>query len=432
MTRSITPAAAVAPTPTRENLKRLVLLRYLVVAVVAAALGAANGFLELDWAARPMLAGLAVLVLANVATQWRLRRGRPVGQGEFFLQLLLDVLVLTGLLVWSGGSQNPLVSLYLIPVVIAAALLPALHAWAMAALTVGCYTGLMWLPKEHAGHHGHASTAFDLHLTGMWLTFAFSAALIAFFVGRMAHSLRERDRHLAEAREEALRNERIVEIGTLAAGAAHELGTPLATMSLLAEELQEQVAKDPLAVRDLEDLRRQIGNCKRIITELLASAGQARAESGSPRPPDDYLREVLSRWHMMRPGVTFDYRWDAAGPLPDIMAEQTLSQALINLLNNAADASPDRIEVEGRCEGEDMVIEIRDRGPGLTPEALDRAGEPFFTTKAPGKGTGLGLFLASATIGRFGGTVQILNRENHGACTRVRIPLVSVMAGETP
>lgn len=432
MAHTVTPAAAVAPTPTRENLQRLVLLRYLVVAVVAAALAAARGFLGLAWEVVPMLAGLAVLVLANIATQLRLRRARPVRQGEFFLQLLLDVLVLTGLMLWSGGSQNPLVSLYLIPVVIAAALLPAPHAGIMAAITVACYTGLMWLPKEHAGHHEHASSAFDLHLTGMWLTFAFSAALIALFIGRMARSLRERERHLAEAREQALRNERIVELGTLAAGAAHELGTPLATMSLLAEELKESLAGNAQAEQDIRDLQRQIGNCKRIITELLASAGQARAEDGRPRTPDAFLQEVVSKWQMMRPGVSFQYRWDAAGPLPDILAEQTLSQAVITLLNNAADASPENVEIEGRCEGEEMVIEIRDQGPGLTPEAMERAGEPFFTTKGPGKGTGLGLFLANATIGRFGGTVKLFNRRDRGACTEVRIPLPSLTAGETP
>jgi len=432
MAHTVTPASAVAATPTRENLQRLVLLRYLVVAVVAAAVAAANGFLNLGWETRPMVLGLAVLLLTNLATHLRLRRARPVGQGEFFLQLLLDVLVLTGLLVWSHGSQNPLVSLYLIPVVIAAALLPGLYAWLMAALTVGCYTGLMWLPEEPAGHHEHASSAFDLHLTGMWLTFAFSAGLIAFFVGRMARSLRERDRHLAEAREEALRNERIVELGTLAAGAAHELGTPLATMSLLAEELQEPLAGNPQAEQDIRQLRRQIANCKRIISELLASTGQARAEDGHSRTPDAFLQEVVSKWQMMRPGVKFEYRWNAAGPMPDIMAEQTLSQAVINLLNNAADASPDRIEIEGRCEDEEMVIEIRDQGPGLTPEAQERAGEPFFTTKGSGKGTGLGLFLANATIGRFGGTVQLFNREGRGACTKVRIPLLSLISGQAP
>ncbi|HEX6829745.1 MAG TPA: HAMP domain-containing sensor histidine kinase, partial [Burkholderiales bacterium] len=241
--------------------------------------------------------------------------------------------------------------------------------------------------------------------------------------------LRQRDRRLAAAREESLRNERIVALGTMAAGAAHELGTPLGTLALLVDELEPGVTGNPQASQDLSEMRRQIGICKRIITDLLASAGQARGEGGSPQAADHYLREVVSKWEMMRPSAHFEYRWESDGPAPAILAEQTLSQAVINLLNNAADASPENIEIEGRCMEDEMVIEIRDHGPGLTPEVLGKAGQPFFTTKGPGKGSGLGLFLANATIEHFGGTVRLFNREGGGACTEVRIPLGPLLAG---
>jgi two-component system, sensor histidine kinase RegB len=424
------PIATSTLAPTRENLQRLVLLRYVTVAIVAVAVAVANRLFGMQWDASAVALGLGFLVLVNLGTRFRLRRGAPVSNQEFFGHLLLDVLVLTLLLKWSGGSENPLVSLYLLPLVIAAAVLPGSYAWIMAGLTVACYTGLMWLREEYAVQHHHEANAFDFHLTGMWLTFALSAALIAFFVGRMGHSLRERDRSLAAAREESLRNERIVAIGTMAAGAAHELGTPLATMKLLADDLAESLAQDAGAHEDVEEIRRQIANCKRIITDLLASAGHTRGEGGSPQRADRFLHELVSKWQMMRPAVNFDYHWHESGPAPAILAEQTLGQAVINLLNNAADASPEHIEVEGRCLGEEMVIEIRDQGPGLTREVLERAGEPFFTTKGPGKGTGLGLFLANATIERFGGTVRLFNREDRGACTEVRIPLPSLLAGE--
>jgi two-component system sensor histidine kinase RegB len=419
----------IAPAPTSENLQRLVLLRYLMVAVMAAALALA-AFLDMHWQWRPMVPALALLVAVNLATHWRLRRVWPVANSEFLAHLLLDVLVLTALLSWSGGFGNPLVSLYLIPVVVAAAALPAAHTWFMAALTVGCYTWLAFTRDVGPVHH-HADEAsfIDFHLTGMWLTFAVSAGLVALFVGRMARSLRERDRRLAAAREEALRNERIVALGTMAAGAAHELGTPLGTMTLLADEIEPGVAGKPQAARDLAELRRQIGICKRIITELLASAGQTRGEGGRPQAADGFLREVVSKWEMMRPSARFEFRWGSDGPAPAILAEQTLSQAVINLLNNAADASPDNIEIEGRCLEDEIVIEIRDHGPGLTPEVLSKAGQPFFTTKGPGKGSGLGLFLANATIEHFGGTVRLFNRDGGGACTEVRIPLEPLLAG---
>jgi two-component system sensor histidine kinase RegB len=421
------PPTALAPTA--ENLQRLALLRYLLVAVMVAGMALA-ALLEMGWQSRPMALALGLLLAANVATHWRLRRVWPVANSEFLAQLLLDVLVLTALLKWSGGPANPLVSLYLIPVVVAAAALPAAHTWFMAALTVGCYTWLVLTPDPHPAHH-HADEAsfIDFHLTGMWLTFAVSAGLVALFVGRMARSLRERDRRLAAAREESLRNERIVALGTMAAGAAHELGTPLGTMSLLVDEIGPAVAGSPQAAQDLAEMRRQIALCKHIITDLLASAGQTRGEGGRPQAADRFLKDVVSKWEVMRPSARFDFRWSSDGPAPAILAEQTLSQAVINLLNNAADASPDNIEIEGRCVEDEMVIEIRDHGPGLTPEALSKAGQPFFTTKGRGKGSGLGLFLANATIERFGGTVRLFNREGGGACTEVRIPLEPLLAG---
>ncbi|HSD61188.1 MAG TPA: ATP-binding protein [Burkholderiales bacterium] len=426
----IAPAPPLAPTS--ENLQRLVLLRYLMVAVMGAALVLATEVLDMHWEGQPMSLVLGLLVAANLATHWRLRQAWPVANPEFFGHLLLDVLALTALLHWSGGSENPLVSLYLIPVVVAAAVLPAGYTWLMAALTVGCYTLLMWIRDPHpVHHHGDEASFIDVHLTGMWLTFAVSASLIALFVARMAHSLRERDQRLAAAREESLRNERIVALGTMAAGAAHELGTPLNTLTLLVDELERSTAGSPGAGEDLGEMRRQLANCKRIITELLASAGQARGEGGSPQPVDGFLKEVVSKWEMMRPSARFEFRWESDGPAPRILAEQTLSQAVINLLNNAADASPDRIEIEGRCVEDEFVIEVRDHGPGLTPEVLSQAGQPFFTTKAPGKGFGLGLFLANATIERFGGSVRLFNREGGGACTEVRIPLEPLLAGES-
>ncbi|HEX6829412.1 MAG TPA: histidine kinase dimerization/phospho-acceptor domain-containing protein [Burkholderiales bacterium] len=309
-----------APAPTAENLHRLVLLRYLLVGVIAAALALAS-FVEMEWQTRPTVIALGLLVTANLATHWRLRRVWPVTNAEFLAHLLLDVAVLTALLYWSGGPVNPLVSLYLIPVVVAAAVLPAAHTWFMAALSLGCYTGLVLTRDPYPVHrHGDEVSFIDFHLTGMWLTFAVSAGLVALFVGGMARTLRQRDRRLAAAREESLRNERIVALGTMAAGAAHELGTPLGTMALLVDELEPGVTGNPQASQDLSEMRRQIGICKRIITDLLASAGQTRGEGGSPQAVDRYLREVVSKWEMMRPSARFEFRWESDGPAPAILA----------------------------------------------------------------------------------------------------------------
>jgi two-component system sensor histidine kinase RegB len=225
-----------------------------------------------------------------------------------------------------------------------------------------------------------------------------------------------------------MRNERIVALGTLAAGAAHELGTPLGTMALLVEEMERAPGGEAGSADDLAELKTQIGNCKRIIGEMTAAAGAVRAEGGRLQPANEFLVDVLDKWQLMRPQARFSYRWRGETPAPALVTEQTVSQALINLLNNAADASPESVEVEGACRAGRLFVEILDRGPGLTAEVQERAAEPFFTTKAPGSGFGIGLFLANATVERSGGTVRLFNREGGGVCTEVILPLTGAKA----
>lgn len=422
------------PAPSNKNLKRLFALRNIEIAgQLFAVLGARYGF-DTHLPLAPMLAITGLLAAANAATWWRLRKPWPVADAEFFGQLLADVLALTALLFFSGGSTNPFVSLYLLPLTIAAAVLPARYTWATAVLTVACYTLLLFvyipLPPpgevcstEATGHmHLGGEDDFGRHVLGMWFNFVLSAGLISFFVVKMAGSLRERDRQLATAREQSLRDERIVALGTLAAGAAHELGTPLSTMAVVAGELQREHAANAALADDLGLLRAQVDRCKRILSNMLAAAGQARVEHAGSRPADAFLAALLDAWQLMRPEVKVSADWQSPQPAPEIVADETLAQAVMNLLNNAADVSPQAVEIAAHWDDKALTLEIRDRGPGLTPEVAARAGEAFFTTKG-GEGFGLGLFLTNATIERFGGKVRMFNREGGGACVQVILPL---------
>ncbi len=420
-------AHASPPSATPEHLRRLVVLRYVLLSALGIALAAAQFGWNAQLPLRPVLATFAFLGLLNVLAHARLRLRWPVSDAELFGNLLGDVLGLTALLYLSGGSTNPLVSLYLLPLMIAATILPARYNWSLAVLAIACYSLLLfWYQPLGEQHHHHAEAAaeFNLHVLGMWATFLVSAVLIAHFVASMAQSLRERDRLLALAREGALRNERIVALGTLAAGAAHELGTPLATMTLLADDMALRYAEQPDMRQDAADMQAQITHCKSIINALADSAGAARGESGCAQAADAFLDEVLAKWLLMRPVVNVDCRWSGVTPAPCIVVEQTLAQAVINLCNNAADASPSEVEIRGHGEADQVVIEIRDRGPGLSAEVARRAGEAFFSAKTPA-GMGVGLFLANATIERFGGTVRIFNREGGGACTRIALPILA-------
>lgn len=408
------------------NLRRLIVLRLIALAGQILAVWIAVTSLHLALPLRPLIGIIAAMALFNFLTWLRMQRPWPVAETELFAHLALDVAALTGLLYFSGGSTNPFVILYLLPLALTAAALPAGYAWAMVAVSMACYSLLMfyYVPLPHA-HGDHDD--FGLHVLGMWLGFLLSAALIAWFAVRMSETRRSRDRLLAQMREDELRNERIVALGTLAAGAAHELGTPLSTMAVLAKDMEGDAAAPPPMRANLRILREQIDRCKSILSSLSASAGSAvRAEGGRRVPLENYLADVVNGWQQMRRGVSVHRRFEGPRPSPEIIAEQTLSQAIVNILNNAADSSPDNVEIAAHWDERELVLEISDRGGGLTPDVARAAGQAFFTTKPPGQGLGLGLFLAHATLRRFGGTVRMYNREGGGACTRLVLPLANL------
>lgn len=410
------------PPPAAINLRRLVALRNITLAGQALAVWVAVSRLELALPQRPLAGIILGMALINLLSWWRLRRPWPVHEAELSLQLVLDVAALTALLYFSGGSTNPFAPLYLLPLTLTAVALPWAYTWAMAAVTVACYTLLLFvyvpLPSG-AGMHGDE---FSLHVIGMWLGFILSAGLIAYFAVRMSQTVRERDRLAAQMREGRLRDERVLALGTLAAGAAHELGTPLSTLAVLAKDIDpaKGITADKLAI-----LRDQIARCKEILASLSASAGEVRAESGQRRALDEYLRDLIAKWRAQRPEIALRHDLRGTQPAPRLVVEQTLSQAITNILNNAADASPHDVEVAGRWTDAELTLEIADRGPGLAPEAGQRAGEALFTTK--NEGLGLGLFLTYTTLRRLGGEVRLLGRDGGGVLCRLTLPLAPVI-----
>lgn len=413
-----------------EHLKRLLLLRSVLTCALAVTMGVATLAFQVDLHWLPMIAVLLLLPAANVLTSIRLRRARRIEERELFLSLMFDVAVLAMLLYLSGGPSNPFISLLLLPLIIAATTLPPRYAWSTAAITAVCYAVLFFLnlPLE-GGHATHGEAGFRLHLVGMWCNFVLSAAFIAFFVVRMAQAIRSRDAALARQQANAMRNERIVALGTLAAGAAHELGTPLSTMAVVLGDLAQDYAHDPQLAQDLATLRQQVDSCKQTITRMVAGAGQARAEGGGAQPVDQFLRETLENWRLLRPSVKLTQELNGPTPAPTILTELTLRQAILNLLNNAADASPHSVELDCNWGRDRLRLEIRDRGPGLSNEARARVSTEVFTTKAPGEGNGIGLLLAKATLERLGGNVRLERRDGGGIRTLLDLPLEGLAPG---
>jgi two-component system sensor histidine kinase RegB len=271
----------------------------------------------------------------------------------------------------------------------------------------------------------HHDGGFQMHIFGMWLGFLISAGFVAVTIVGMAHSLRERDRKLAEAREQALQNEQLVAMGSLAAGAAHELGTPLGTMAILINELEQEYSGDVDRILHdkLEILGQQIARCKQALSVISATAGAHRAEAGHRMPVTDYIQHVVAEWHAQRPGIFLDIHFNHQLPDSEIIAERTLTQALINILNNAADVSPEDIRLEATGTVSSLTLVISDRGPGLHEGVSGQLGQHPVTTKDDGMG--FGLYLARATVNRLDGDLSIRNREEGGTITRITLPLLA-------
>lgn len=415
-----------------SNLRRLMVFR--MVAILGEAVlitGAAFGLgVHLALGA---LYGIVVLhLLFNLFTWWRMRNFGAVTSIEFFYQLCFDAFVLMALLYFAGGASNPFVSMLLLPLVVAAAILPRVHVWAMAGLVMIGYGALMFMyqPAMSHGDHGAMMDDFNWHVIGMWFGFLLGVAVVVFFVLRLAESLRERDKVLAEARERALRDEHLVELGTLAAGAAHELGTPLSTMAVLSKDLeQEYLEDDPLLAKRLSILRQQVDRCKDTLGMISASSGQLRAESGGRIALDEFLNAIADTWRMRYPNASLAYQCDGSAPVPMIISEQGLSQALITFLDNAAESSPDSVEFTGNWSADHLNITIGDRGQGMPPEYKEMVGKVGFTTKP--EGHGLGLLLAHSIVQRLGGEVEVVERDGGGTLIRIELSLQKLLVDKT-
>ncbi|MCY7399097.1 MAG: sensor histidine kinase [Sphingomonas bacterium] len=363
-----------------------------------------------------------MLVVANLLFALTLRRG--VVCGELSLALLLDMSALTAQLYLSGGSENPFIFLYLLQVVLGAILLPPIAAGLLTVAACGFYAflGIQSLPLVFPESLGDVSA--DLMLMGRWLSFAMVAVLLVLFIARISRNLGARDSYVAELGQRTAEEEGIVRMGLFASGAAHELGTPLSSLSVLVADWQRLPAfrDDTALAQEFEEAQAEIERCKGIVSNILHSAGQTRGEAMGSVRARTLLDEVARQWSDQHRGVSFDWSIDALNDAR-IPAEPALRQAIWSLLENAAEASGCAVRLEGTIDGDRVVMAVLDRGPGFTEDQLRRVGQLDQSTKGPGHG--LGLFLAGNVARQLGGMLDVGNREDGGAAVRLCLPLAS-------
>jgi two-component system sensor histidine kinase RegB len=257
----------------------------------------------------------------------------------------------------------------------------------------------------------------------MWFGFVCSAGLVAFFAVELSSIIKAGERTIAEAREKSMQDESLISLASLAASAAHDMGTPLGTMAIITHELKDEKIIIPVKelhakMKIMED---QILRCKEALSVMSSSAGEIRADSGHLIIFTSYLDDVINQWRNQQPGVKVNFFINSLAPLNAlILAEKTLTHALINILNNAAQVTPSEKGIDFTvmpCTEENFVgIQIRDYGPGIPKKLLNKLGnEPIKS----GAGLGVGLFLSCSTIRRLGGSVEITNADTGGACMNI-------------
>ena len=404
---------------TRENLYVLSLIRGVAL------LGQMLALIFFTWI-QPI--GLPVAEIAFVlsvyasltAAIWvRSRRAVPIGETEFFIHLLADIAFFSILLFFSGGASNPFISYMLIPISIAAITLSRSYSIAVALAALLCYSLLLKyfvaISAIAPGHHQAADNS--LHILGMWANFAISAEIIIYFISRMAATLKQQEQEIAMARDAQLRDEQLLAVGTLAAGTAHELGTPLNTMKLIVDEM----LLDGDNQADVVLLNQQIEQCKITLKQLLTTAEESQSTQLEAQSVRLYLDSILARWQLLRPLLKTQIQF-IESPEISVIFHPTIAQSILNLLNNASDASQ-QVDINISWNANTATINIRDFGPGLDAEKIATLGQPFVSDKA--EGLGLGLFLSQATLTRFGGSVTLQNAAEGGTLTQIMLPLLT-------
>ena len=404
-------------------------LRYgVVVGEAAIILGMAYGF-HLDVPLRWTLAPLAVVLLSNIFLARLKVLPFRFPQGTLGAVFCLDTVCLSVILGLTGGPTNPFSLLYLVQITLSAVVLRKVWTWVLGALSTACFGLLFFLHVPLAAFQGHhVDTGLSPHLVGMWIAFVIAAAMITFFTGKIADALRIREHEVRILQDQIAKNERLASLVTLAAGAAHELGTPLGTIAVAAKELERyaaNLANKGGVLEDAQLIRAEVDRCRRILERMSARSAEPMGEAPRTVCVREFLDQV--RADFPEPQRAFLEIGVADEALAAILPVQAAGQSLAALIQNALDANFHRrpIVITAEGTGSDLRITVQDHGQGMPANVLRRIAEPFFTTKEPGKGMGLGTFLVRTFAEGLGGRVQFDSAPGQGTTAILELPLRS-------
>lgn len=418
----------------RLGLQRLLLLRALITVLSAVGVLVFQSLSNIIVPASLIIALLLVIALSLGFGFWRLKADTVISQRELFGHLLIDVVVLVILLSNTGGASNPLISYLLVLLAVTATILPRgfVYTFSVGGILIYSYFLLRDISSGHAMPMGSMDQdrIFELHLVGMWIIFSVSAVLISVFLTRMSAAIRDREVTLAVARENELRNEQLVAIGTLAAGTAHALGTPLSTMSVLLTELDkldEEQLKASHVKEDISVLKQQVVRCKDSLNQLIRYYHKDNPAEEESLLLSDFTSDISDYITNIHPSARVNFIVETEAD-PMVISDQSVKHAVINIIENGIKAATQEVNVSFRLSDDAQVeISIDDDGPGIPAKVMENMGEPFISTRKDSMG--LGIFLANAAIQRIGGTIEMFNLKLGGALTLIKLPLLKAQEG---
>lgn len=413
-----------------KNMLHLIHLRWLAVGGQIATILVATWVLGIQLPLYNMLAVMVCLIAFNLGSHLRWHEERVVSNRELFLAMLVDIGSLTAQLYFTGGINNPFVFLFLLQVILSAVLLRTESTWTVVGITTLCLAFLSEFNRPLVWPVGSAYQLIDVYATGLVICFVLNAALLVIFITRIGRNLRAGYGALASLRQRAVEEEHIVRMGLLASGAAHELGTPLATMSVVLGDWKRmpEFAENRDMLEELEEIEGQLLRCKSIVSGILLSAGETRGESSSKTSLNDFFEDLVQEWESSRPVQHFEYHNGIEQEFV-VAFDSTVKQMVFNVLDNALEVSPNGLRFEVSKENVNLFMTVTDQGPGFRADILEQLGTPYNSSKGR-PGGGLGLFLVMNVARTLGGTVEARNCEGGGAQVRMSLPLSSLVLQE--
>jgi two-component system sensor histidine kinase RegB len=420
--------ASLAEDARRILLRWLIGLRWAVFLLLAGTLplGAlALGF-HVRWAIALPLVALPLALNAWMAQGLRL--GRAPSANALAVGVGLDLVAIGGILAASGGAANPFSVVFVVHVALAASLLPARTTFALAGLAVCLFGALFAVPSGGCCANHPEGGPFSAHLYGMWIAFVIAAGMVAYFLTRVRGALADREAEIAELRQQAEATARFASLGTLAAGTAHELATPLGTIAVLGGEIAAGAGG---AEENGAAILAQVTRCRDILTKMQGGGAARDDKRMASAPIGASVRAAIATWKKAHPEVSVGLLERAGAEATVALTAEDVEATVCTLLDNALHAtraagSAEGIEVEVGAESGAVVVKVDDRGTGVAAHLEGRLGEPFLTTKEPGEGMGLGLYLIRTLLARAGGELHVARRD--GAGTRITLRMAQAGA----